>query len=62
MHFHKLSIFNHCVQVFGGDSTLMQESGKGMYVDSSRGVDITQTDMKKSMQQKSKEAKKFAKV
>ena len=40
----------------------MQESGKGMYVDSSRGVDITQTDMKKSMQQKSKEAKKFAKV
>ena len=49
-------------KVFGGDSTLMQVTSKDMYVDSSRAVDISQSDMKKSMQQKSKEAKKFAKV
>ena len=40
----------------------MQVTAKEMYVDSSRAVDITQSDMKKSIQQKSKEAKKFAKV
>ena len=49
-------------QVFGGDSSLMQVTSKDMYVDSSRAVDITQSDMKKSIQLKSKEAKKFAKV
>jgi hypothetical protein len=38
------------------------ESGAREYIDSSRAVDITQVDMKQSIQHKSKEAKKFAKV
>jgi len=38
------------------------ESGAREYIDSSRAVDITQTDMKQTIQNKSKEAKKFAKV
>ena len=49
------------LQVFGGDTSLMN-SGAREYIDSSRAVDITQMDMKQAVQHKSKEAKKFAKV
>ena len=38
------------------------ESGAREYIDSSRAVDVTQTDMKQTIQNKSKEMKKFAKV
>ena len=38
------------------------ESGAREYIDSSRAVDTTQTDMKQIIGNKSKEAKKFAKV
>ena len=40
----------------------LMEGDAGGYIDSSRAMDTTQTDMKQSFKSKNQDAKKFAKV